>query len=108
MIMKPQPATIVNNIGLRALSFGVLIAALAICGCKKETSSKNSAPTTSTELKKVKIGYVGLTCDADLFVAFEKGFFKDEGLDAELLKFPWAELSTGLALGKVDATHHLV
>jgi len=99
---------------------GVLISALACCGCKKETAGNNPNPagnsagnpgttqSVSSGLKKVKIGYVGLTCDADLFVAFEKGFFRDEGLDAEMVKFPWVNCATRLPWGKVDATHHLV
>src|SRR2546423_5379140 len=122
--MKPQPATFVNRYGLGSLSFGVLIAALALCGCKKETSTNNTgagggggggtpstAPVASGSgagLKKVRIGYVGLTCDADLFVAYEKGFFKEEGLDVEMKQYKWDVLQQALSLGQVDATHHLV
>src|SRR5947209_12970448 len=66
------------------VAFLILITLLVSIGCKKSSDATNSTPT----LRKVRIGYVGLTCDSDLFVAYEKGFFKDEGLDAELVKFP--------------------
>src|SRR5438105_1437397 len=109
--MKDEPMNLMNRSCFAM--FGLFLAlVLAFAGCKKETANTNNTGGTgnapSANLKKVKIGYVGLTCDADLFVAYEKGFFKDEGLDAELVKFPWSELRDGLALGKVDATHHLV
>ena len=91
----------------------MLFCAATCIGCKKNSigaqggaSAGNSS--ASSGLRKVKIGYVGLTCDTDMFVAYEKGFFKDEGLDAELVKFEWAALRDGLSLGQVDATHHLV
>jgi NitT/TauT family transport system substrate-binding protein len=78
----------------------IVIAAIALAGCNKGKDEP--------ALIKVKIGYVGLTCDSDLFVAYEKGFFKDEGLDVEMIKMPWPDLREALSLGKIDATHHLV
>lgn len=49
---------------------------------------------------KLKVAYVGLTCEAPLFVAYEKGFFKDEGLDVELVATDWDGLREGLGLGR--------
>src|SRR6185437_9724386 len=40
--------------------------------------------------------------------AYEKGFFKEEGLDVELVKSNWTEMRDGLALGRYQGTHHLV
>ena len=84
------------------------IVALALCalllfaGCGKKTSTKviNS--------KHVKIGFIGLTCEAPIYTAYEKGFFKDEGLEPELVKCSWAAYKDNLALGSYDITHHLV
>jgi NitT/TauT family transport system substrate-binding protein len=60
------------------------------------------------ETKKIRVGYIGLTCEASIFVAYEKGFFKEEGLDAELVKCNWTNYKDTLALGGYDITQHLV
>ena len=57
---------------------------------------------------KLKVAYIGLTCEAPIFVAQEKGFFKDEGLDVELVKTDWVGLQPGLSTGKFDANHTLL
>src|SRR3954470_15058872 len=69
--------------------------------------NKTSQPET-TESTKVRIGYVGLTCEASIFAAYEKGFFKDEGLDPELMKCSWQNYKGTLALGGYDITQHLL
>src|SRR5438094_591845 len=75
------------------------VAALVIVltGCKKEAASN-----------KVRVGYIGLTCEAPIFTAVEKGFFKEEGLEVSLVKCEWANYKDVLALGGFDITHHLV
>ena len=80
------------------------IAALSLSGCSKDAT----APVTAEGLTKVKVGYIGLTCEAPLFMAFEKGFFKEEGLDVEFVKCEWAAYKDTLALGGFDVTHHLI
>src|SRR2546422_5705668 len=79
------------------IGFGLFIA-----GCNKEQSS------TSANSNKVRVGYIGLTCEAPIFTAVEKGFFKEEGLDVSLVKCEWANYKDVLALGGYDVTHHLV
>src|SRR5213595_3744831 len=81
-----------------AISLSVLLAA----GCNKNSTSavRNS--------NKVRVGYIGLTCEAPIYVAYEKGFFKEEGLEPELVKCNWATYKDALALGSYDITHHLV
>ena len=56
---------------------------------------------------KLKVSYLGLTCEGPIFAAYELGFFKEEGLDVELVKTDWDSLRDGLGLGRFDATHHL-
>src|SRR4030095_5215100 len=56
---------------------------------------------------KVRVGYIGLTCEAPIFTAVEKGFFREEGLEVELVKCNWAAYKDALALGSFDITHHL-
>ena len=80
------------------LASGVLL--LAAC-------NRNSG-TTITNSRHVRIGYIGLTCEAPIYTAYEKGFFKEEGLEPELVKCSWATYKDALALGSYDITHHLV
>src|SRR5262249_15377045 len=81
---------------LTALSALLLVS----CGRKDSASSGTS--------NKVRVGYVGITCEAPIFTAVEKGFFKEEGLDVSLVKCEWANYKDVLALGGFDVTHHLV
>jgi NitT/TauT family transport system substrate-binding protein len=81
----------------------LLLTLITFTGC-----SKKSSTTQIVNSKHVKIGFIGLTCEAPIYTAFEKGFFKDEGLEPELVKCSWAAYKDNLALGSYDITHHLV
>src|SRR6266513_2619702 len=78
------------------------LCALLLSGCGKQSTVKviNS--------KHVKVGFIGLTCEAPIFTAYEKGFFKEEGIEPELVKCSWPNYKDNLALGAYDITHHLV
>src|SRR5690348_11848328 len=73
---------------------------LLLSGCNKGSKARNS--------NKVRVGYIGLTCEAPIYAAYEKGFFKEEGLEPELVKCNWSTYKDALALGSFDITHHLV
>ena len=51
----------------------VMISALVIAGCGQQKAAKGPIP--------IKIGYSPAVCNASLFVAYEKGFFEEEGID---------------------------
>jgi NitT/TauT family transport system substrate-binding protein len=74
---------------------------LLVAGC-----GKSSGPTAGSN--KIRVGYIGLTCEAPIFTAVEKGFFKEEGLEVSMVKCEWANYKDVLALGGFDITHHLV
>ncbi len=78
-----------------------LVTVLLLAGCGKKGA------ISSTPSNKVRVGYIGLSCEAPIFVAIEKGFFKEEGLEIELVKCNWAAYKDALALGSFDITHHL-
>jgi NitT/TauT family transport system substrate-binding protein len=79
--------------------------ALVLSGCK---SKSRVAETTADGLTKIKVGYIGITCEAPIFTAVELGFFKEEGLEVELVKCEWSKYKDVLALGGYDITHHLI
>ncbi len=79
-----------------------IISVVLLAGCGREDS------TSSAASNKVRVGYIGITCEAPIFTAVEKGFFKEEGLEVSLVKCEWANYKDILALGGFDITHHLV
>src|ERR1700719_4421142 len=83
-----------------ALSFVLFTA-----GCNK---TETGSPVPGGNLTKIRVGYIGITCEAPIFCAIENGFFKDEGLDVELVKCEWSKYKDVLALGGFDITHHLI
>ncbi|HWN94690.1 MAG TPA: ABC transporter substrate-binding protein [Methylomirabilota bacterium] len=80
---------------------GAALSAGLVAGCDKSSDR----PADSN---KIRVGYVGLTCEAPIFSAVEKGFFKEEGLEVELVKCDWKNYKDVLALGGYDITHHLI
>lgn len=87
-----------SRISRRHFLSTVPAAALVLASCKR---SGGSAQGTSKS-RKVKLGYMGLTCEAPLFIAQEKGYFKDEGIDIDLVKTEWTQFKDLLNLGKID------
>jgi NitT/TauT family transport system substrate-binding protein len=85
----------------KKLLAGAALSALLLTACNRES---NAPPNTN----KIRVGYVGLTCEAPIFTAVEKGFFKEEGLEVELVKCDWKNYKDVLALGGYDITHHLI
>src|SRR5881296_3818561 len=90
--------------GLQPISalVGFLLVSLMLPGCDK------GSDVAGKGANKVRVGYIGLTCEAPIFTAVEKGFFKEEGLDVSLVKCDWKNYKDVLALGGYDVTHHLV
>ena len=59
------------------------LSALLLTSCNK---NDGVAPVTADGLTKVRVGYIGITCEAPIFSAVENGFFKEEGIEVELVK----------------------
>jgi NitT/TauT family transport system substrate-binding protein len=73
-----------------------------LAGCNKKTAQ---AEKTADGLTKIKVGYIGLTCEAPLYVAHEKGYFKEMGLEAELVKCEWGQFKDLVGLGTIHVVH---
>ncbi len=93
--MKTPPPALVALLAIGAIMF---------TNCNKKPGNA----VTADGLTKVRVGYIGITCEAPIFSAVENGFFKEEGLEPELVKCEWSKYKDVLALGGYDITHHLV
>lgn len=52
---------------------------------------------------KVRIGVVGSLSDASIYIAEAKGYFKEEGIDAEIIQFPnSAQMIAPIGAGQLD------
>ena len=76
------------------------LASMALAGCKKASDSA-PAPAGAAARKKVVIGYMGLTCEAPIYIAKEKGYFDAEKLEVELVRCEWTQFKDLLGLGKI-------
>ncbi|AMV26318.1 Putative aliphatic sulfonates-binding protein precursor [Gemmata sp. SH-PL17] len=81
--------------------FGAVALALLPVGCGKSGQ-------TGDDPGKIKVAYLGLTCEAPIFVAQEKGMFAEQGVDVEVVRTDWDGLREGLASGQFHANHTLV
>lgn len=58
---------------------------------------------TDSSSKKIKLGYIPIADCAQLYIAKEKGYFKEQGLDIELIKFTGgAKVLEALAGNSID------
>jgi NitT/TauT family transport system substrate-binding protein len=94
---------------LAVLSLGLLIGAglMLFTGC----GNKDQGGPTGGNAEmpgKIKVAYLGLTCEAPIFAAQEKGFFAEQGADVEIVKTDWDGLREGVASGNFHANHTLV
>jgi NitT/TauT family transport system substrate-binding protein len=75
----------------------------AFAGCQK-SNAPNSQSNTSKELKKVSIQIDGAAVPyyAPLYVAKEKGYFKEQGLDVEFYYAAAADIVKNVGVGNVE------
>lgn len=81
----------------------ILLLVLAACGNDAVEKNEGSEDTSSSKKEKIEIGMLKLTSSAPLFIALEKGFFEEEGLDASATWFEAAQpISVATAGGDVQ------
>src|SRR5262249_1278148 len=90
----PQPVVPQRVVAARCQRAAAVLAGcwvvLFAAGCGKgpETPAPAGRP-------RLRVAYLGLTCEAPIFVAREKGFYDEEGLDVEMVRTDWDGLSAG-------------
>jgi NitT/TauT family transport system substrate-binding protein len=89
---------------VRTLLATCLVGCAASIGCGGNGSNGGGSSTADN---KIRVSYIGLTCEGPLIAAHELGFFKEEGLESEMTKYDWDSMRDALALGRADVTHHL-
>lgn len=98
---KIREFTIISKLMMSTIL--VLIFAIYNIGCG---TSKEEGITDEFKYGKVQIQALGGgACGAPSYIAYEKGFFKEEGLDVELVSGTLEENKTGLATGQFIVTN---
>ncbi len=95
----------------RAILLVTIVGVIMVAsGCGK-TENQGATTTNSQETTKYKYGKLkiqalsGAVCGAPSYIAYEKGFFAEEGLDVELVSGTLDENKTGLATGEFVVTN---
>jgi NitT/TauT family transport system substrate-binding protein len=65
------------------LIFALVALLIASCGPAVTTPTSSATPAPA----KLKVGVLGTTGDAPLYIAFEKGYFREQNLDIEFVQF---------------------
>ncbi|MGG0937599.1 ABC transporter substrate-binding protein [Brevibacillus centrosporus] len=92
----------------RILLGAALALSLTIVGCGKSEGDQGTGQQAgqagqAAEAVKVDIGMLKLTSSAPLFIGIEKGFFKEENIDAQAKWFEAAQpIAVATAAGSVD------
>jgi len=76
-----------------------LISALTLFGSCKKKSDENFV---------LRIGYYGNLCEAPVHIGYELGFFKNEGLNVDLIKLAPGTAFDAMATGQIDACFSLL
>lgn len=84
------------------LAAAISVLALALAGCGSEggagsSSASEAASGANAELQKVTVGHVQLPIFAPLYVADARGYFKDAGIDVELVNIKSGQEAVPLA-----------
>ncbi len=90
-------------LGAAAVAISLIIAVTA-CGSKNDPGDKVSPDTGKTTYKHGKIdipGKDGALCGAPIYIAYEKGFFAEQGFDVNLISADTETRKIGLNNGNI-------
>lgn len=85
----------------------LVLAAIIFMSCAREHAvplpAKTAVPRT-----RIRVGTAPFLSSAPLFIAYDAGYFADEGLDVEITMLRQAALIPATARGDIDVTSHFV
>jgi NitT/TauT family transport system substrate-binding protein len=84
----------------------IIIAIVAIAGYFTFNFFNNrSSSVAGVSNRKIKVGYTPTTSSLGVFVAQEKGYFKEQGLEVELIEFPGnSQINDALLRNDIDSS----
>ncbi|KPU46180.1 putative aliphatic sulfonates-binding protein precursor [Oxobacter pfennigii] len=100
--------------------FAITLVMTVLAGCSSNQTPSGStatpgsstpAPTVEADQSKdfvLRIGYGGSLCEAPLHMAYEKGYFEEEGLKVELTKLAPGTIFDAVTANQVDAGFSLL
>src|SRR5690625_4614716 len=85
------------------LGLMVTLVMIGLVACGQDEKRDQKSDKSAEDQVPVKIGMLKLTSSAPLFIALEKGYFEEEGIDAEAEWFEAAQpISVATAGGDVE------
>lgn len=88
-----------HNLGILAL---LLAAAMGVTACGSKNAANTAEGTTQFKYGKIDIpGKDGALCGAPIYIAYEKGFFAEEGFDVNLISADSETRKIGLNNGTI-------
>lgn len=82
-----------------------LVSVLGVAGCSGTQTAGSSAKSASAAAggkTNMRVAYSPSLCEASTVVAYEKGFFKEEGINPEMINIQGASETEALGTDKVD------
>lgn len=95
----------IHPISRKRFLLSLPLASAFLGGCNK---NPGAAEVGAGGRPKIKVGFMGITCEAPLFVAMENGFFEEEGLEVEKVRVEWSQFKDVLGLGGFHLGHQPV
>lgn len=93
-IQRKRPQTV----SVATLCFGLLTAFVLL-------TASGLSVANAQQMAKVKMGYIGIISDAPIFIAIDKGYYKEEAIDVELIRFQsGAKMVAPMATGELDVS----
>ncbi|MFP4154575.1 MAG: ABC transporter substrate-binding protein [Halothiobacillaceae bacterium] len=93
---------------LRAVGVGTAMAAISSFFPMAAARAVAADPVGPLEKKKLKIGFIPITCATPIIMAHPMGFYEREGLDVEVIKTAgWALIRDNVNNNILDASHML-
>lgn len=106
--MKEGNRMMIGKKAKAALVLAILACSVAFAGCGTANKPAESKAASAPAATNMRVAYSPSLCEASTVVAYEKGFFKEEGINAEMINIQGANENEALGSNKVDGMQTLV